>query len=79
MFYISSYFWDRAQDVGLIPDDKVWFHITLLFAKLLLDVRTLCWYQLRWRKEVVRLRLVQQELMSKCRFLRVDAGDLRRH
>lgn len=23
MFYISSYFWDRAQDVGLIPNDKV--------------------------------------------------------
>lgn len=22
VFYISSYFWDRAQDVGLIPDDK---------------------------------------------------------
>lgn len=23
VFYISSYFWDRAQDVGLIPDNKV--------------------------------------------------------
>jgi hypothetical protein len=23
VFYISSYFWDRAQDVGLIPNDKV--------------------------------------------------------
>ncbi len=22
MFYISSYFWDRATDVGLIPDTK---------------------------------------------------------
>jgi apyrase len=22
VFYISSYFWDRAQDVGLIPNDK---------------------------------------------------------
>ena len=22
VFYISSYFWDRATDVGLIPDDK---------------------------------------------------------